>query len=281
LGANPRAKGLTTDDLETPDALDGPEYQQSALQIACHSKEPKILKRLKPDPAIDDLRELMAAAASFITTPETIAYLVSLGADVNDKSDGGSTASRARDQMWLIHSLDPSRDLKPEDLRRRLVEFVRDPNAKRREIDKATRRAESPFEKAVMERLVATGYKIEPQVQVGGYRIDIVVSDGVRQAALECDGDRFHGMDQIADDMARQAVLERAGWRFVRLRGTRFYRDPDSAMSWVTAELARLDVRPSAATPTDVNAETVAFREGVVRRVWEIMRGQEWLPPLN
>ena len=91
LGANPRAKGLATDDLDTPDALEDPEYQQSALQIACHSKEPKILKRLKPDPAIDDLRELMAAAAALITTPETIAYLVSLGADVNDKSDGGST----------------------------------------------------------------------------------------------------------------------------------------------------------------------------------------------
>ena len=91
LGANPRAKGVTTDDLDTPDALDDPEYQQSALQIACHSKEPKILKRLKPDPAVDDLRELMAAAASLITTPETIAYLVSLGADVNDKPDGGST----------------------------------------------------------------------------------------------------------------------------------------------------------------------------------------------
>ena len=73
------------------DALEDPDYQQSALQIACGSKEPKILKRLKPDPATDDLRELMAAAASLITTPETVAYLVSLGADVNDKSDGGST----------------------------------------------------------------------------------------------------------------------------------------------------------------------------------------------
>jgi ankyrin repeat protein len=91
LGANPRAKGLATDDIDTPGALDDPEYRQSALQIACRSKEPKILKRLKPDPATDDLRELMAAAASLITTPETIAYLVSLGADINDKPDGGST----------------------------------------------------------------------------------------------------------------------------------------------------------------------------------------------
>ena len=91
LGANPRAKGLATDDLDSNDALEDPEYQQSALQIACRSKEPKILKRLKPDPATDDLRELMAAAASLITTPETVAYLVSLGADVNDKADSGST----------------------------------------------------------------------------------------------------------------------------------------------------------------------------------------------
>lgn len=106
------------------------------------------------------------------------------------------------------------------------------PAQKRREIDRATRRAESPFETAVMQRLVA-----------------------------------------------RQAVLERAGWRFVRIRGTRFYRDPDAAMSWVFEELARLGVRASATDPTDVNAETVAFREAIRGRVWEIMRGQGWLPP--
>ena len=91
LGANPRTKGLTTDDLDTPGAQDDPSYQQSALQIACGSRKPEILRRLKPDPAIDDLRELMAAVTSLVTTPETLAYLVSLGADINDKADGGST----------------------------------------------------------------------------------------------------------------------------------------------------------------------------------------------
>lgn len=91
LGANPRAKGLTTEDLDSRDALEDPDYQQSALQIACRSRKPEILQRLKPNPATDDLRELMAAAASLITTPETVAYLVGLGSDVNDKPDGGST----------------------------------------------------------------------------------------------------------------------------------------------------------------------------------------------
>lgn len=32
-------------------------------------------------------------------------------------------ASRARDQLWLVHSLDPGRDLKPGDLRRRLIDM--------------------------------------------------------------------------------------------------------------------------------------------------------------
>ncbi len=90
LGASPRSKGLSTDDLDH-DVAEDPNYQQSALQIACSSRKPEILRQLKPDPAHDDLRELMAAAGGWTTTPETVAYLVSLGADVNDRADGGST----------------------------------------------------------------------------------------------------------------------------------------------------------------------------------------------
>jgi hypothetical protein len=92
LGANPRSKGLTTEDLDNRYAFEDPNYRESALQIACRSRKPEILRRLKPNPATDDLQELMAAAASLITTPETVSYLVSLGASINDKSDGGSTA---------------------------------------------------------------------------------------------------------------------------------------------------------------------------------------------
>ena len=51
-----------------------------------------ILRQLTPDPARDDLRELMAASGPFSTTPESVAYLIRLGADVNDRPDGGSRA---------------------------------------------------------------------------------------------------------------------------------------------------------------------------------------------
>ncbi len=189
-------------------------------------------------------------------------------------------ASRARDQLWLVHSLDPRRDLQPGDLRAALIEHVRDPGAKRRALQEAQRRAESPFEAAVMERLINAGYRVEPQVWVGQYRIDMVVSGGKEQVALECDGDRYHGVDEIPRDMARQAVLERVGWRFIRIRGTRFYRDPEQTMAWVFETLDRLGVASASATKSaaDVEAQAKAFRERVIRRAWEIMREQEWLP---
>ena len=58
-----------------------------------------------------------------------------------DKQRYNVAASRAKDQMWLIHSLDPNRDLKAGDLRRTLIEHVRDPSARRRAFEMAQRRA--------------------------------------------------------------------------------------------------------------------------------------------
>jgi hypothetical protein len=110
LGADPHSKGLATDDLDNQEAQDDPDYQQSALQIACQSRKPEILRCLKPSPEIDDLSELMTAAARWNTTPETVAYLVSLGASVNDKPDGSSSVldTCLRHFGWKEFVWDPS-----------------------------------------------------------------------------------------------------------------------------------------------------------------------------
>jgi len=188
-------------------------------------------------------------------------------------------ASRAKDQLWLVHSLDPNRDLQPTDLRRRLIEHVRDPGAWRRAEQDVTARTESPFERRVIEVLLAAGFNVKPQVEVGRYRIDMVVSDGPRQVALECDGDRYHPAEQIPDDLARQAVLERAGWRFIRIRGTRFFRDPESTMREVIDQLGQLGVRPSVGSHgalAEPSTQEHDFRETVIRRAAEIVRQQGW-----
>jgi very-short-patch-repair endonuclease len=130
-----------------------------------------------------------------------------------------------------------------------------------------------------MRRLINAGYRVKPQVWVGLYRIDMVVSCGDQEVALECDGDRFHPPEKIPEDMARQAVLERTGWRFVRIRGTRFYRAPDETMEWVQSELSKLGIEPSGIEIGSSNGRVdgADFIAAVTARAHEIMREQGWL----
>lgn len=155
-------------------------------------------------------------------------------------------ASRAKNQMWVVYSLNHEVDLKPGDIRRRLIEHALDPAAVTRELDRARERVESPFERLVYERLARRGYRVRPQWPVGRYRIDLVVEDGERRLAVECDGDRYHPIEKLAEDMQRQAILERLGWRFVRIRGSVFFRDPDAAMAPVWKKLDEMGIHPAA-----------------------------------
>ena len=186
-------------------------------------------------------------------------------------------ASRARDQMWLVHSLNPTTDLKAGDLRRRLIEYVRDPGAFSRKVDVASRRGESQFEKDVIRDLMAEGFRVTSQVEVGYYRIDMVVDDGHNRVAVECDGDRYHPLEKLPEDMARQAILERLGWRFIRIRGTQYFRDREGTIQGVVANLERRGIERRSAIETQDPAESSELRERVIRRAYELIR--EWREP--
>jgi very-short-patch-repair endonuclease len=102
---------------------------------------------------------------------------------------------------------------------------------------------DSQFERDVLARILARGYRrVLVQHRVGGYRIDLVVEGPESRLAVECDGDFWHGPERWDADRARQAVLERAGWTFCRIRGSSFYRDPDAALQPLWARLEELDI---------------------------------------
>ncbi|WP_445147373.1 AAA domain-containing protein [Dyella sp. Tek66A03] len=155
-------------------------------------------------------------------------------------------ASRARDQMWVVHSFDPDLHLKSSDLRLKLLHHIRDPLASVRAFDQEVGKTESPFEREVLKRLTGAGYRVKSQWQVGYYRIDMVVEGAGRRLAIECDGDRYHPMEKLADDMERQAILERLGWQFIRIRGSAFYRNPELAMRPIFDRLGELEIPPEA-----------------------------------
>lgn len=167
------------------------------------------------------------------------------GTDDSMKKRYNVAASRARNQMWVVHSLDSANDLKPGDMRKRLIDYAQNPTTLTNQINEAEKKSESPFEEMVAKSLISLGYNITMQYPVGAYRLDMVVRYGKQNVALECDGERYHsGEDKIREDMERQAILERIGWRFIRVRGSEYFHNHAKAMNRIVSELNAFGIYP-------------------------------------
>jgi very-short-patch-repair endonuclease len=187
-------------------------------------------------------------------------------------------ASRARNQMWIVHSLNHETDLQAGDYRRRLIEHAIDPNAWERELRKRVERTESIFEERVLRRLMESHYNVIPQFHVGAYRIDLVVTGNGRRLAVECDGERYHGPEKLQEDAERQAILERLGWKFVRIRGSLFFRDEDRALKPMFGRLAELNITPEL-EPASKSLAKSELVDRVIRRAQELQ--SVWHPVEN
>ena len=240
--------------------------------------EHKLLETLEPE-VIEQRRLLCGDAYAFQGDEREIMFLsmvaapgaTRIGALTNDaaRQRFNVAASRAQDQLWLFHTatLDV---LSPACMRHHLLSYMLNPG---RLATQATgHKFDSQFERDIFDLVVAKGFHIRTQVCVGDptnhrYRIDLVVEGMRGRLAVECDGDEWHGPDRYEQDMARQRDLERAGWQFVRIRGSEFYRDRERAVTPLWAELDRLGIKPggideaAAEPPPPADLQTMDGRE--------------------
>ncbi|HEY1698805.1 MAG TPA: AAA domain-containing protein [Trebonia sp.] len=168
-----------------------------------------------------------------------------------DRQRVNVAASRARDQMWCVRSVQLE-ELHPDDVRSVLIRHCQNPGAAAAAAASDEVRFDSDFERSVFQQIVARGYQVSTQYRVGRYRIDQVIEGagaGRRRLALELDGDAYHGPDRFEADRNRQAILERLGWTFHRIRGSAYYRDPDEALGSLWERLEALEIRPAGEEP--------------------------------
>ena len=171
--------------------------------------------------------------------------------------------SRARDQLWLFHSVGLN-DLNAKCIRQRLLSYCMNPHVEtsdvagfnlvelRRQLTEiyagsgsVPQPFDSPFELDVFLRIAERGFRAIPQVVINNYRIDIIVEGLHGRLAVECDGDRWHGPERYDEDTARQRDLERCGMQFWRLRGGAFYHDPLDSLEDLWRTLDRLSIHAS------------------------------------
>ena len=188
-------------------------------------------------------------------------------------------ASRAKDQLWVINSLDEENSLQAGDLRRGLLSYAKNPQAYKQTIVQIQQQADSIFEEEVAKALVSKGFHIVQQWEVGAYRIDMVAVYKNRKIAIECDGERYHsGEDKILEDMQRQTILERLGWKFIRIRGSEYFADPENTINRVADLLLNYGIKyEDNFTATSVNRDTELLQR-VKQRAAEILNGEN-VPP--
>lgn len=172
-------------------------------------------------------------------------------------------ASRAQDRMYLVRSVELVHLSEADKLRRSLINHFVSPFAQDElRVENLRMLCESPFEREIYDALIERGYRVTPQVKVGEYRIDLMV-EGHNDArlAVECDGDRYHGPDKWADDLARQRVLERAGWVFWRCFASTYVRRRGQVLADLEKTLAERGVTPIGAegAPRSLHTEHRRF----------------------
>ncbi|MBF0317159.1 MAG: AAA family ATPase, partial [Nitrospirae bacterium] len=155
----------------------------------------------------------------------------------SDRQRFNVACSRARDQVFLFHSIALEDVSNPECVRYRLLQHYLNPKQPQlvNTLEELESLAESVFELEVGRMIIERGYRViaqyRPFLKDHNYRIDLVVQGENSRVAVECDGDRWHGPDRWQYDHRRQCQLERAGWKFWRISSSAFYRDKEKAMA--------------------------------------------------
>jgi very-short-patch-repair endonuclease len=155
-------------------------------------------------------------------------------------------ASRARDQLWVVHSLDPGRDLKAGDLRLRLIQHVETAGTiKPAPVDLAEFLFDSDLQRELCRTLDADGYRVVPGYPVGAHAIDVVVQGaGNARVGILCDGGRTIGDDDLRGLLEHQLILERLGWKLIRMRSSEYFRDPKQELERLRRRLGARGVKP-------------------------------------
>lgn len=164
--------------------------------------------------------------------------------------------SRARMRIGLFTSFG-SADIKPTQTSSEGVHVLKQyleyaEGRGRAAVQKVGGTADSDFEVAVAERLERRSYKVDKQVGVSGFKIDL----GVRHpdhpemflAGIECDGASYHSSKSARDrDRLREEVLKGLGWDILRVWSTDWFDNANSQTDKLIKRLEELRAKPISA----------------------------------
>jgi len=245
--------------------LRNPGYADASFGVICLFEEQmRLVNDLVAEEIPDDLRsshDLVVVNPDGFQGDERDVILYSLSFDANGMTQQALSArqsdrehiqgmlnvafTRARDEIHVFHSADTS-DFGMtsgsgaiKDWLEYCVQYCRghDSTIAGEEVQYA--KAQSEFEQQVMASLVSKGINVKAQYPSCGFFIDIVAELNESRLAIECDGEIWH-LDEHGElrqeDIERQEVLERAGWKVMRIPYRSWRENPDAQLQRMLSE---------------------------------------------
>lgn len=198
----------------------------------------------------------------FLTMVVSEAHAAGVRNSLDDIRQFNVAATRARDQMWLFHSVNKG-SFDAVCVRHQILDYFDHPVVPYSEavmsdggrLMKAAARAnrvvETPphpfanwFEIDVVVALHQLGYRVLPKFPAAASVIDLVVEGESGQLGIICDSDNAAIDGEGSMTIAQQRVLERCGWQFFRLLESVFYADSCGVLERLREALDELGIKP-------------------------------------
>ncbi|MCA9794683.1 MAG: hypothetical protein KC910_22905, partial [Candidatus Eremiobacteraeota bacterium] len=95
------------------------------------------------------------------------------------------------------------------------------------------------------------------------------------RVAITCDGANEHPPERLSQELEREAVLERLGWKFLRARASGYYLDPEKTIARVLERNEELELEPpDPGEAPEEESRGEELRQRVMARAEELLR--EW-----
>lgn len=169
-------------------------------------------------------------------------------------------ASRARNQMFLFHSVDLE-NLNSKCVRSSLLSYCINNDNTSVVYAEGNNILASGFKKDVYNELKNKGYKVKIDVKVGKYKIDFVVEGADTRLAIDCCCEDTAFSLNWDENHSRRMTLQRVGWNFFIIRESQFYYQPEVTMTSLYKELDSMGITPDSSIADNLQNKDIACTE--------------------
>ena len=250
--------------------LDHPGYADASFGVICLFEEQmRLVNDLVAEQIPDELRsshDLVVVNPDGFQGDERDVILYSLSFDANGMTQQALSArqadrehiqgmlnvafTRARDEIHIFHSAEAS-DFGMtsgsgaiKDWLKYCTERCNGQSTTTTGAEVQYAKAQSEFETQVMASLVSKGITVRSQYPSCGFFVDVVAELNDCRVAIECDGEIWH-LDEHGElkreDIERQEILERAGWKVIRVPYRSWRENPEAQLQRILSEFHTSD----------------------------------------